>query len=138
MSSNPTLSTIDFSRLMPLVATSTARAAKAVVEQLDEKLVTATVVAPETLRPDVVTMNSKVLLSCPAWEGPREYRLVYPRGHGAEPAEPGELSVFSELGAQLLGARIGERFELGNGPSFRVVELVAVNYQPEAAGDWEL
>lgn len=135
MSSSRTLSAVDFSRLMPLVATSATRAAKNVVEQLDEKLVNATVVAPETLRPDVVTMNSRVLLSCPAWETPREYRLVYPSERGAQ---PGELSVLSALGAKLLGARVGEHFELGHGRSFRVVELVAVNYQPEAAGDYEL
>lgn len=135
MPANTTLSTVDFSRLMPLVAASAARVTNAVVEQLDQKLVSATVVAPETMHPDIVTMNSKVVLACPAWDGPREYRLVYPSNR---PCEPGELSVLSVLGAQLLGARIGERFALGEGPSFRVVELVSVNYQPEAAGDWDL
>jgi regulator of nucleoside diphosphate kinase len=135
MLSNPTLSTLDFSRLMPLVAAGGARTTPDVVEQLDEKLASATLVAPETMHPDVVTMNSKVLLSSPVWEAPREYRLVYPLDRTGE---PGELSVLSALGAELLGARIGTRFAVGRGPSARLVELSALTYQPEAAGDWDL
>ena len=131
----PTLSTVDFSRLMPLVAASAARVTKDVVEQLDEKLASATLVPPETMRPDVVTMNSKVLLSSPVWEAPREYRLVYP---SERTSERGELSVLSVLGTALLGARIGARFALGRGSSLRLVELAALTYQPEAAGDWDL
>ncbi|HET9930787.1 MAG TPA: GreA/GreB family elongation factor, partial [Polyangiaceae bacterium] len=105
MHSSTTLSTVDFSRLMPLVAASAERATDAVVEQLDEKLVRATLVEPQTMRADIVTMNSTVLLSCSAWEAPREYRLVYPPERGCK---PGELSVLSALGAQLLGARSGD------------------------------
>jgi regulator of nucleoside diphosphate kinase len=135
MLSNPTLSTLDFSRLMPLVAAGGARTTPDVVEQLDEKLASATVVPPETVAPDVVTMNSKVLLSSPVWGKPREYRLVYPLDRTGG---PGELSVLSALGAELLGARIGARFEVGRGPTARLVELSALTYQPEAAGDWDL
>ena len=80
-------------------------------------------------------MNSKVLLSSPVWDAPREYRLVYPP---ERTGEPGELSVLSVLGTELLGARIGARFALGSGPSSRRVELAALTYQPEAAGDWDL
>lgn len=134
MSSNSTLSTVDFSRLT-LVTASPARAPRGVVDQLDEKLASATLVAPEAILPDVVTMNSKVLLASPAWEEPREYRLVYPSGRDVV---AGELSVLSALGAELLGARTGSRFALGSGSSFRHVELLALTYQPEAAGDWEL
>jgi regulator of nucleoside diphosphate kinase len=135
MPSEPTLSTVDFSRLLPLVAASAAHVTKDVVDQLDEKLASATLVPPEMMGADVVTMNSKVLLCSPVWEAPRPYRLVYPRGPSCE---PGELSVLSVLGTELLGARIGARFALGSGSSFRLVELAALTYQPEAAGDWDL
>jgi regulator of nucleoside diphosphate kinase len=135
MTSKPTLSTVDFSRLMPIVGASVAHVTKDVVEQLDEKLASATLVPPETIGPDVVTMNSKVLLSSPVWEAPREYRLVYP---SERTSERGELSVLSVLGTKLLGARTGARFALGSGTSFRLVELAALTYQPEAAGDWDL
>ena len=135
MFSKPTLSTLDFARLMPLVAAAAPRVTQAVVDQLDQKLASATLVPPDTMRPDVVTMNSKVLLSSPVWEEPREYRLVYP---AARRSEPGELSVLSALGTELLGAHAGARIALGSGTSLRVVELAAVTYQPEAAGDWDL
>jgi regulator of nucleoside diphosphate kinase len=135
MPSNPTLSTVDFSRLMPLIAASAARDSNTAVEQLDEKLASATLVAPQTMGPDVVTMNSKVLLSSPSWEKPREYRLVYPPDRAPE---PGELSVLSVLGTTLLGARTGTRLALGSGSNLRLVELVALTYQPEASGDWHL
>jgi hypothetical protein len=46
--------------------------------------------------------------------------------------------VLSVLGTKLLGARTGARFALGSGTSFRLVELAALTYQPEAAGDWDL
>ena len=134
MSMKPTLSSVDFARLMPLVTAPAARAMPDAVEQLDEKLASATLVEPEAMGPDVVTMNSRVLLSSPAWETPREYRLVYPERTG----ERGELSVLSALGTELLCARIGARFALGSGSGFRCVELAAVTYQPEAAGDWDL
>jgi regulator of nucleoside diphosphate kinase len=136
MSSNVTLSTVDFSRLMPLVTASSARVTKDVVEQLDEKLASAALVPPEKVQPDVVTMNSRVLLSSPVWGAPREYRLVYP---GDRACEPGELSVLSVLGTELLGSRIGSRIALDSGrSSSRLVELSALMYQPEAAGDWDL
>lgn len=135
MTSNSTVSTLDYSRLTALIASSSGRVTKAVVDQLDEKLASATLVAPEEIRPDVVTMNSKVLLSCPSWDAPREYRLVYPTGRSAE---QGEVSVFSVLGTELLGSRIGARFAVGSGSSVRLMELLALTYQPEAAGDWDL
>jgi regulator of nucleoside diphosphate kinase len=133
--SKPTLSTTDFSRLMPLVVTPAPRIARAVLERLDERLANASLVAPETIGPDIVTMNSKVVLSSPAWQGPREYRLVYPTQRAAE---SGELSVLSALGTELLGARAGARISLGDGPGDRAVELLSLTYQPEAAGDWDL
>jgi regulator of nucleoside diphosphate kinase len=133
--SNPIVSTLDFARLLPLITAAAAGVTPDVVDQLDEKLASAVLVAPEAIRPDVVTMNSKVLLSSAAWEAPREYRLVYPQGRNPG---SGELSVLSVLGTELLGARIGARLALGSGPSYRLVDVSALTYQPEAAGDWEL
>jgi regulator of nucleoside diphosphate kinase len=135
MNSNPTLSVVDFARLMPLVSSPVARTAPAVVDQLDEKLAAANLVTPQEMLPSVVTMNSKFLLSSPGWSVSREYRLVYPSD---VTCPTGELSVFSTLGAQLLAAVTGSRFVVGTGPSSRLIDLLAITYQPEAAGHWEL
>ena len=128
-----TLSRLDFERLLPLVSAPAPRAAKPAIEELDLKLASALLVAPTQIEADVVTMNSKVLLDCSNWESPREYRLVYPR-EGL--SDPGELSVVSPLGAGLLGLRVGTRFAIGN-PA-RSFELLALTYQPEAHGDFQL
>jgi len=130
-----TLSTLDFERLLPLVSTSAHPAAKHAIEELDLKLANATLVPPDQMAGNVVTMNSKVLLHCASWEQPREYRLVYPR---RGPCDSGEVSVVSPLGAGLLGARVGDHFTLGSQPHARSFHLVALTYQPETAGDWEL
>jgi regulator of nucleoside diphosphate kinase len=137
MNSNPTLSIsiVDFARLMPLVSSPIAKTAPAVVDQLDEKLAAANLVTPQEMLPNVVTMNSKVLLSSPGWSASREYRLVYPSD---VTCPTGDLSVFSTLGAQLLAAVTGTRFVVGTGPSSRLIDLLAISYQPEAAGHWEL
>jgi regulator of nucleoside diphosphate kinase len=131
-STNWTLSKLDFERLRPLVSAPAHGAAKNAIDELDLKLASAMVVAPTQIDGDVVTMNSKVLVHCSSWEKPREYRLVYPRDGLVN---TGEVSVVSPLGAELLGMRVGTRFTLGQGRSF---ELIAVTYQPEAAGDWLL
>ena len=58
MPSLPTLSTVDFSRLMPLVTASAARATQDVVDHLDEKLASATLVAPQkTPDPSAMTIT---------------------------------------------------------------------------------
>lgn len=132
---NWTLSTLDFERLQPLLSASPARAARPAVEELDLKLANATLVAPSQIDGNVVTMNSKLLLHCASWDRPREYRLVYPR-QGL--CNTGELSVLSPLGAGLLAARVGTRFSIGDRASARSFELLALTYQPEASGDWQL
>ncbi len=134
-STNWTLSTLDFDRLLSVVSAAEAPVAKGALDELDQKLANATLVAPNKIDANVVTMNSKVLLHCASWEEPREYRLVYTR-HDA--CNPGEVSVVSPLGAGLLGRRVGARFALGNHASSRSFEVVAVPYQPESAGDWDL
>jgi regulator of nucleoside diphosphate kinase len=132
---NWTLSTLDFQRLLPLVSAPEHPTAKNALEELDQKLSNATLVAPTQIDGNVVTMNSKVVLHCASWDQPREYRLVYAR-HGA--CDPGEVSVVSPLGAGLLASRVGARFAVGNHASARSFEVVALTYQPESAGDWDL
>ena len=79
MPSKPTLSTVDFSRLMPLVAAPAARATQNVVDQLDEKLARATLVPPQTMRPDVVTMNSQVRVLEQKSGSEMKITIVYPQ-----------------------------------------------------------
>lgn len=102
--------------------------------ELDALLDVADLVPSSEVPPDVVTMNSRIeVQALPA--GPsQQWVLCYP--DDAQP-EQGALSVFSPMGASLLGRRCGEvaRWTL---PGGRTGEgrITAIAYQPEAAGDF--
>jgi regulator of nucleoside diphosphate kinase len=97
---------------------------------LESELEHATVVAPEEIAPDVVTMNSRVRLR----DGRSSWimTLVFPES--ADPEE-GRISVLAPLGAALLGCRVGQRVEFRvPGGEARSCDILSVLYQPEAAG----
>lgn len=101
---------------------------------LKTELTGATVIAPEQLPPDTVTMNSRVRLR----DGRRTWimTLVFPES--ADPEE-GRISVLAPLGAALLGCRVGETVEFRvPGGDVRSCEVLSVLYQPEAAGHQHL
>lgn len=92
-------------------------------------------VDPREVAPDVVTMNSRV---CLAGEGDdpagQELTLTYPLQSRPSDAQ---VSVLSPVGASLLGARVGQTvcWRQPDGAS-RTARIVALAYQPEAAGDY--
>ena len=92
-------------------------------------------VDPREVAPDVVTMNSRVQLAG-ADDGAagRELTLSYPLQ--ARPSDA-QVSVLSPVGASLLGARVGQtvQWRQPDGAS-RTARIVALAYQPEAAGDY--
>jgi regulator of nucleoside diphosphate kinase len=106
------------------------------LQGLDTELSRAEVVASREVPPDVVTMNSRVCFEDEGAGVTCEVTLVYPQD--ADPARA-RVSVFSPVGSALLGLRVGQAidwaFPLGVQRRFRVL---AVPYQPEAAGDFDL
>jgi regulator of nucleoside diphosphate kinase len=99
-------------------------------------LESASVVPPDRLSPDVVTMNSQVLVEDIASRRQRKLTLCYPQD--AEPAA-GFISVLSPVGSSLLGLHVGAtarwRTPLGGE---NTAEVLAVLFQPEAVGDYTL
>jgi regulator of nucleoside diphosphate kinase len=93
---------------------------------------TAHIVASEAIPPDVVTMNSKMILEDRASGNRIEASVVYPID--ADPAQ-GKLSVFSAVGRRLLGMRVGDEVKLPVPYAGALrIKLVEILYQPEAAG----
>ncbi len=129
------MSHLDHSRLAPLVADALSKQNSPVLDALDEMLAEATLVPPEKIPPDLVTMNSEVVVEDATGGAPRRLRLVY----GApEPGEEGRtISVFSPMGAALLGARVGEAVPVGRAPVARELRISAMPYQPESQGHWD-
>jgi regulator of nucleoside diphosphate kinase len=92
---------------------------------LQRKLDEAVVVASDDVPPDVLTMQSEVLLLDEASGERRWLRLVYPdEARGGSDA----LSVLDPLGMELFGARVGDAIECGS--RYRIVEM---RYQPEGS-----
>jgi len=105
-------------------------------DRIDELLATAHIVPGEEVPGDVVTMNSHVVYRDLATHIAHEITLVYPEL--ADSAQQ-RLSVTSAVGIALLGARQGEKVTavLPNG-QHRELHILAVPFQPEAAGQFHL
>lgn len=97
---------------------------------LEEELERALIVSPEALPPDVITMNSEVLLRDLETGGTRTYKLVYPT---SVKQYPDAVSVMAPLGMALLGYRAGETIEWPVPKGMRRLKILKVLYQPEAA-----
>lgn len=106
------------------------------VTDLEEELGRAIVVPSEEIPPNVVTMNSKVRFRDELTHEESEVTLVYPRD---AKVDEGKVSVLAPVGAALLGLSVGEtiEWEMPTG-KVRKFKIVAVLYQPEAAGHFEL
>jgi regulator of nucleoside diphosphate kinase len=126
----------DLKRLQEYFTVSASGATDAVMQAIDDELARAQVIVSREAPPTLVTMNSRVVFENVSTSRRREVTLVYPRDANAE---QGRVSVFSPVGAALLGLSVGQEIEwaLPNGRAarFRIAEIL---YQPEAAGDYHL
>lgn len=122
-----TVSKLDVARLEALLSDTHGE----VAEGLEEELLRATVVAPTEMPADVVTMNSRI--RCREQGRGREMclTLVYPQDSGPE-----RVSVLAPVGAALLGMSVGQNIDwpAPNGKTLKL-EILAVEYQPEANGE---
>ena len=93
----------------------------------------AQVVGHDQVPAGVVTMNSRV---CCRDEGTgKEYQLtlVYPQEAGKE----GAVSVLAPVGTALLGLTVGQHIDWpAPGGKLLKLTLLSVDYQPEAAGEY--
>jgi regulator of nucleoside diphosphate kinase len=95
----------------------------------------ARIVPAKDVPSDIVTMNSRVVIADAGGANSRAVRLVYPEE--ADPAR-GDISVLSPLGNALLGARTGDSVTVRTPAGSRVVRVTAIEFQPEAAGRYDL
>lgn len=103
---------------------------KALVD-LRVELERATVVPPEAIPADVVTMNSVVRLTDLDTGRRGEYALVFP-GHAD--FRLGRLSVLAPVGTALLGQREGDVVEWVVPAGTKRFRIDAIVYQPETDG----
>lgn len=93
------------------------------------------VVGHDEVPAGVVTMNSSV--HCREQSSGKDYHLtlVYPQDAGKE----GNVSILAPIGCALLGLSVGEQIDWpAPGGKTLKLKLLEVEYQPEAAGDFDL
>lgn len=104
-------------------------------EALETELTRAQVVGHDEVPAGVVTMNSRV--HCREESSGKDYHLtlVYPQDAGPE----GTVSILAPVGCALLGLTVGQHIDWpGPGGKLLKLTLLDIEYQPEAAGDFEL
>jgi regulator of nucleoside diphosphate kinase len=103
------------------------------LDALREEIERAEIVEPEAVPRNVVTMNSRVRFVDEESNRESEVTLVFP---GQADIESDRISVLAPVGSALLGLSVGDsiHWPLPNARKRRL-RVIAVTYQPEAAGD---
>lgn len=126
------LSELDHARIQGLMRRTPLSEAQK--HALDALLDAADVVPVRAIPPDVVTMNTRLRLQAEGEAAPRDITLCYPEDANAE---AGRVSLLSPMGASVLGHRVGGEAEwlLPTG-ALRTARILALHFQPEAAGQY--
>lgn len=107
----------------------------AFLDRLADDLASAQIVAPEAVPDTVVTMNSEVELVDLDTQQSLRRTVVFP---GLVDTGAGKISVVSNLGAMLLGAREGDEIVTQQEGRSARLRVHKVSFQPEAAGRFDL
>ncbi len=93
------------------------------------------IIEPESVPKDLVTMNSEVIVHDFAEKKDIRVKLVY---HYSE-SYNNQVTILSSLGIALLGMRIGETksYAFGNGDQ-RKIMIKEITFQPESEGRLDL
>lgn len=126
----------DLAKLQPLLEAARSHRDSPLIDALDTELGRAEVVTAHTVKPDIVTMNTRFVYRDVDMGVEREVTLVYPR---EADLNAGRLSVLAPIGCALLGLRVGQSIEWQvAGNRTKRLEIVRIVYQPEASGDHDL
>jgi len=105
----------------------------AILVDLEARIHRAVLLDPSAVPPDLVTMNSQVVLRDVDGGGQRVFTVAFPSGANAR---TGRISVLTPLGSILLGARIGQELICPISGVITIVVVEAILYQPESSGDY--
>lgn len=130
------LTDFDLQRLQELIETMLDQPSRdsRYLDELDQELLRAEVVAPRDIPPDVITMNSTVRLQDMDTKGELEYTLVFPADANLE---KGRISVLAPVGMAMIGYRVGDTVSWKVPGGTKRLKIKKILYQPEAAGDFD-
>lgn len=139
----PIVNALDKQRLTPHIRPELAPTWP--ILRLRQMMDTARIVPPEKVPSNVVTMNSRVRVHDLQWDVDETLTLVYPNGPEGMEAGAAEnadgstpLTVISPLGSALLGTRVGQSATWIGPRGPRRIRVDALEFQPEAAGRFDL
>ncbi len=101
---------------------------KSHLDDLLKEVNRASVVAPEDISSDVVTMDSVVKLTDVDSDETEIFTLVFP---DSENVKENMLSVFSPIGTAILGYRVGDTVSWAVPIGERRMKIESIHYQPE-------
>jgi regulator of nucleoside diphosphate kinase len=105
------------------------------LDQLEDELGRSVEVASDQVADDVVTMNSKLTLKDLTSGRSITCTLVFPEDADSSCQQ---VSVLAPLGMAILGYRVGDKISWQMPHGERHLQIEAIHYQPEAAGDFHL
>ncbi|ELA7356596.1 nucleoside diphosphate kinase regulator [Vibrio alginolyticus] len=123
------ISSLDMNRITALLDKMPNIAAELV--ELEAELDRATVIEPEQMPDNVVTMNSTVEFKFSGEDRTMTKTLVYP----SELKSSDDISIFAPVGSALIGLSVGQKLEwpMPNN-QVKTIEIVDITYQPERCG----
>lgn len=130
------VTSLDAARLKQLLERAVINARdQGLFDRLEEELESAHVVKPESVPPDVVTINSQVCVHDMDTTEETVHTLVMPRDADAK---VGKISMLAPVAIALLGQKVGDIVELSAPGGLRKLKVMKILYQPEAAGNFQL
>ncbi|MGC9422967.1 MULTISPECIES: nucleoside diphosphate kinase regulator [Vibrio] len=125
------VSTLDMDRISALMDNMPKLSAE--LERLEDELDRATVLAPEEIPANVVTMNSTVKFKFLGSDEIMQKNLVYPK----DLKTSDDISIFAPVGSALLGLSEGQQLSwpMPSGGE-KTIEIIEVVYQPEREGEY--
>lgn len=104
-------------------------------EKLANELSSATIVEPEAIPSDVVTMNSIVKLTFLNNKKQVQFQIVYPDQANFK---ENKISIFSPIATALIGYKVNDEIEWIVPAGLTRIRIDGILYQPEAEGDYYL
>lgn len=108
---------------------------KVEADKLIAELDSATIVEPEAIPSNIVTMNSIVRLSFLNSNKQVQFQIVYPSQANIK---ENKISIFSPIATALIGYKVGDEIEWIVPAGLTQLKIDEIVYQPEAAGDFDL
>ena len=105
------------------------------LRKLAEELTRAKVCPPAEMPPNIVTMNSEIIITNLSNNQKQTIKLVYP--NDADIAAK-RISILAPIATALLGFRVGDVVEWSVPKGVVNIRIEEIVYQPEAAGDFTL